>query len=63
VRAQNACDRSYLRVFDRIRAECACVKWASTLEQMHVSLNANPCLRSNLQGTVDRTVQGNFFFK
>jgi hypothetical protein len=28
VRAQITCDRTYVRAFDRIRAECVCVKWA-----------------------------------
>jgi hypothetical protein len=28
VSAQNTCDRTYVRAFDRIRAECVCVKWA-----------------------------------
>jgi hypothetical protein len=38
VRAENVCDRTYISVFDRIRAEGVCVKWA---------------LRSNVQGTFE----------
>ena len=39
-----------------------CVKWVSVLEQMQVSSNAGSCLGSNVQGTVDRTMQGKILF-
>jgi hypothetical protein len=39
--------------------------WALALKQTQVSSNANPCLRSNVWCTVDRTVQSKTlsFFK
>jgi hypothetical protein len=43
VRAKNACDRSYVSAFDRIRAKGVCVKWA---------------LRLNVQGTFERMRAG-----
>jgi hypothetical protein len=43
VRAKNACDRSYVSAFDRIRDKGVCVKWA---------------LRLNVQGTFERMRAG-----
>jgi hypothetical protein len=47
----------YECAFDRIRAECVC-EVGFALEQMQVSSNAGPCMRSNVKGTFDRIRAG-----
>ena len=54
----NAIDRTYVRSISFMLS--VYVKWVFAFEQTQVTSNAWPCLRSNVQGTVDRTAH--FFF-